>query len=264
MKIISPTNPKIKRLVKLKQRKRRDYAGLTLVDGLREIRRAQEAGITIRELYICPPLLEKFSSRSVVDEVYSWGVDVCEVSAAVFQKISFGDRHEGVAATVATKTFKLDATRLPQNPLIVVLENVEKPGNLGAILRTCDGAGVDALIVADETTDILNPNVIRASTGVVFSINVMQASAHQVKDFLTQHGISIVAATPKGSQDYFVQDFRQPTAFILGAEDKGLSDFWLQASDVQVVIPMTGKADSLNVSTTAAILVYEALRQRNK
>ncbi len=241
----------------------RDQAGLTIVDGLREVLRAREAGLVIEELFFCPVLLKNFAGQEAVDNVLAWAGESCEVSEGVFEKICFGDRKEGVVAVVRQKAFSLDASGLSSHPLIVVLENVEKPGNLGAILRSCDGAGVDAVIVADKKTDILSPNVIRASTGVVFSMNVMQGEPQQVKDFLKENNIKIIAATPQAKQAYFSVDLKGAVAFVLGAEDKGLSEFWLKEADAQVSIPMRGKADSLNVSNTAAILVYEALRQRH-
>ena len=262
MKITSAANPKIKRAAKFKNRKMRDQTGLTVIDGFREVLRAREAGLFFEELYVCPELLEKFGGQRAVDLVASWGIEICEVSIPVFEKICFGDRKEGIVAVARAKKFLLDATALPENPLVVVLENVEKPGNLGAVLRSCDGAGVNAVIIADTGADILNPNVIRASTGTVFSMNVMQATPLQVRDFLKANRIAIAAAVPQGQQTYFLTDFKGPVAFVLGAEDTGLSSLWLDSADVRVTIPMLGKADSLNVSNTAAILIYEALRQR--
>lgn len=262
MHISSVTNPKIKRVVKLKQRQARDEQDLTVVDGLREVLRAKEAGVTLEEVYICPALLEKFFGQNAIDALVSEAREVVEVSAAVFEKICFGERKEGIVAIARVKKKSLDAAVLPKDPLVVVLDQVEKPGNLGAILRSCDGAGVDAVIVADTTTDIFSPNVIRASTGVVFSMTVAQGSPDDVKDFLKKNKIKIFAAAPQANQAYFSVDLTGPSAFVLGAEDKGLSDFWLEEADERIAIPMRGKADSLNVSTTAAILVYEALRQR--
>ncbi|MEW5894257.1 MAG: RNA methyltransferase [Candidatus Omnitrophota bacterium] len=262
VKITSPSNPKIKRLVKLKNRKTREQSGLSLVDGFREVSRAREAGLLFEEFYICPELLNAFGGQKLVDEINSWRLEPTGVSAGVFEKISFGERKEGVIAVIRTPRFPLDAAALPPDPLIVVLENIEKPGNLGAILRTCDAAGVDAVIIADTKTDILNPNVIRASTGIVFSSIIMQATGLQVRDFLKQNGCQILAATPAGKQSHFLTDLRGGIAFVLGSEDQGLSQMWLDSADVLVAIPMKGKADSLNVSATAAVLVYESLRQR--
>lgn len=236
---------------------------MTSVDGLREVSRAREAGVAFEELYVCRELLERFAGQQAVDQIFSWGIEICEVSRMVMEKMSYGDRHEGVLAVIRIKNFLLSSENLQATPLIVVLENVEKPGNLGAILRSCDGAGVDAVMVADPKADIWNPNVIRASTGVVFSMAVMQGTLLQVRDFLKAHQIKIVAATPSGKHTYFSSDLKGPVAIVLGAEDKGLSDFWIDSADFEVSIPMRGKADSLNVSISAAVLVYEALRQRN-
>ena len=263
MKISSSSNQKIKDVVKLKQRQYRDEKGVALIDGFREVSRAYQAGWKIEEIFLCPELLMKFSGQKSLDEVRGWGLNICEVSENVFEKVAFGDRKEGVVAVIQSRAFPLNPAFLSDNPFIVVLENVEKPGNLGAILRTCDAAGVDVVIVADTRTDILNPNVTRASTGTVFSMNIMQGAGPQVRDFLREKKIRVIATTPDAQQSHFDADLKGAIAFILGAEDKGVSDFWLKEADARISIPMSGKADSLNVSTTAAILVYEALRQRN-
>lgn len=261
MNITSAANQKIKQIAKLKQRKAREQEGLTVVDGLREVMRAHEAGV-VKEVYICREMLTQFCGEVNAGETAAQGADLYFVSDAVFQKISFGDRNEGIVAVVQTKELPLDASRLPDNPLVVVLEGVEKPGNLGAVLRACDGAGVDAVIAADARTDFFNPNVIRASTGVVFSMTMMQGTSEDVQKFLKSRNIRIVAAAPSGKKNYCSVDMTGPTACVLGTEDKGLSDFWLNTADELVSIPMRGKADSLNVSAAAALLVYEALRQR--
>jgi len=260
--ITSMTNPRVKKIVKLKHRKYRDLFGLTVVDGLREVRRAYQSGIELDEIFVCFDDLKNFGGQAVCDEVRSWGRELVEVSASVFEKMCFGDRTEGILATCRIPRQGLEPTALKADSLIVILDQIEKPGNLGAILRSCDGAGVDAVIVTDLRTDIYNPNVIRSSTGTIFSMTVMQASAFETCQFLKERKIRIIAATPDGRQIYYMTDLTGAVAIVLGSEDKGLSDLWVQQADIQMSIPMLGKADSLNVSNTAAILVYEALRQR--
>ncbi len=262
MKITSLSNPKVKRAVRLRERRAREEMGLTLVDGYREIARARAAGWSLDEVYVCPEIFERFAGQEAASAIASWGLETHIVPEHVLAKICFGDRREGIAALVRVKPCPLSADRLSDRPLVVVIEGVEKPGNLGAIVRSCDGAGVDAVIVADTKADIFNPNVIRASTGTIFSMATMQAASNEVRDFLRQQRMSIIAAVPHARQVYFSADFRQPVAIVFGAEDTGLSRFWMDAADAQVAIPMRGQADSLNVSNTAAVLVYEAMRQR--
>lgn len=260
--ITSTANPRVKNIGKLKHRKYRDLFGLTVIDGLREVRRAHQSGAQIEEVIVCFDLLEAFGGQEACDEVRSWGRELTEVSRLVCEKMCFGDRAEGILAKCRIPQFSLSPEGLGASPLIVVLDGIEKPGNLGAILRSCDGAGVDAVILTDPRTDVYNPNVIRSSTGTVFCAKVMQASASQAYAFLKRLNARIIAASPDGKQSYFTTDLTGAVALVLGSEDLGLSDLWMQQADEKVSIPMRGKADSLNVSTTAAILVYEALRQR--
>ncbi len=260
--ISSTANPRIKHVGKLKHRKYRDLFGLTVIDGFRELQRAHASRAEIDEIFVCFDILESFGGQTACDEVRSWGRELTEVSRLVFEKMCFGQRAEGVLGTCRVAKHILSENGLTSGPLIVVLDQLEKPGNLGAILRSCDGAGVDAVILADSRTDVYNPNVIRSSTATVFSMRIMQASISEAYDFLRKLSIKIIAATPDGRQSYDTTDLRGAVALVLGSEDKGLRDFWVQHADVRMSIPMRGKADSLNVSNTAAILVYEALRQR--
>ncbi len=261
--ITSLSNPHLKKIAKLKQRRYRDELGLTVVYGLRELRRAYRAGVQIDALYVCRDILADFGGDEAYREAASWGAALYEVSPEVFAKISFGDRREGLLGVCRIPEVVLTAEGLPSDPIVVVLDGLEKPGNIGAVLRSCDAAGVDLVIAADTKTDLYNPNVVRASTGTVFSIRVVQADRETAHDFLKGRSIRMIAATPAGSVRYDETDLAHGgVAFILGAEDAGLSDFWITRADLQAVIPMRGEADSLNVSVTAAILVYEALRQR--
>lgn len=190
-------------------------------------------------------------------------IEFVEVSDKVMGKLAYGERHESIIALAKTPVLTLKDLKLSNHPLIVVLESLEKPGNLGAILRTCDGVGVEAVLVCDPKTDIYNPNVIRSSTGVVFSIPVVCATYEGIFSFLRSKKIKICASQPQGQKLYTQADFKGSWALVLGSEDKGLSEVWSTCADVTVKIPMKGHADSLNVSISAAIILYEALRQRS-
>ena len=265
IKITSLHNPQLKKIIQLREHKTRQLTGLTIVEGLREISRlkeAQAAGVLFEELFVCRGFLKKDGKKDLVKEIELQGIPVAEVSKEIYAKISFGDRLEGLLAVCRPKFFTLEELQLRKIPLIVVAEGLEKPGNLGAILRTCDAAGVDGLLVCDGQTDIYNPNVIRASLGTVFGVRVVQSTQKDALKFLKDSNIQICAATPQAATSYFQMNFKGPAAIVLGSEEKGLSDFWLNHADRKVKIPMRGKADSLNVSATAAIVVYEALRQR--
>ena len=261
MKISSATNPRIKQIVKFKDRKDRREKGLTIVEGIREIAVARQSAIIFKEYYVCPEILSRYVKKDFFSEINAQKIPVYEIPKEIFSKISFGDRQEGIVAVVEPKPWRLNDIKVAPQNVFVVVENVEKPGNLGAILRTCDAAGVAALLIADTSTDIYNPNVIRASLGTVFSLSVVQASAAEILSFLKQKRIRIVAASPQAKMDYTQVRFKWPLAFVVGNEHEGLSDLWLKAADDQMRIPMQGKADSLNVSVSAAVLVYEAMRQ---
>ncbi len=263
--ITSLQNPHLKKVIQLREHKTRRETGLTIVEGLREVSRlkeAQETGVEFKELFVCREFLKDHGKEDFVKTIKAQGVSIFEVTKEVYAKISFGDRREGLLAVCHPKILTLRDVPVKKVPLIMVVEALEKPGNLGAILRTCDGAGVDGLLVCDGQTDIYNPNVIRASLGTVFSVPVVQSTQAEILKFLSDRKIEICAATPEATKTYFETNFKVPTAIVLGSEEKGLSDFWLEAADRQIKIPMHGKADSLNVSTTAGILIYEALRQR--
>ena len=263
--ITSPQNPKLKRIIQLRERKHRQATGLTIVEGLREIFQLQEAsesGVLTEELFVCPELLTHADQKSLVKKIEARGVSIFEVKKEIYAKISFGDRLEGLLAVCRPKILTLKDLQLSKVPLILAVEQLQKPGNLGAILRTADAAGIDGLIVSDGQTDIYNPNVIRASLGAVFSVRVVESTQKETLKFLKDRDIEIYAATPQGTKSHFDTNFKGPSAIVLGSEEKGLSDFWLEAATDKINIPMYGKVDSLNVSTTAGILIYEALRQR--
>ena len=261
-KITSVKNEGIKKVLELRDRKGRDASGLTLIDGMREISAAIKADIGIQRLYICPDLLGTESLEALTRYGSQRSVEILETTKVVFEKMAFGDRNEGVIAVAKPGTPKIDGLRLGKNPLVVIIEQVEKPGNLGAILRTCDAAGVDAVLVCDARTDIYNPNVIRSSLGAVFTVKTASGTNDEALKFLKANKIKIAGTFPDATVSYERHDYRTPSAIVLGSEQAGLSNFWHEHSDVKINIPMRGQVNSLNVSATAAIVIYEAIRQR--
>jgi TrmH family RNA methyltransferase len=259
MDIISPGNPRIKHLVKLRDdKKTRKNDGLMLVEGYDEIQLALSAGHTPQTLLSAPEIV----SRQLVVP----STENLTVSRAAFEKISYRENPDGWLAVfpIPQTTFESLESAGPrvETPLIIVAESIEKPGNLGAILRTADAAGVDALLVCDARADAWNPNVVRASRGAVFSVPIVECDTASAWEWLKGRGMRLVAASPAGDEIYSNVDLRPPTAVVVGTEDKGLSDFWMRNADVKVKIPMMGKVNSLNVSVSTALILYEAVRQR--
>lgn len=264
MEIESPANPRIRAAAALRERRERDRSGLTLVDGLRESIRALEAGVATELALISPPLLNGAGAEQLRALLRDRGIETVEVSPRAFGRVAFGDRNDGVVLVARAPTTDLAAIRFREgdDPLVVVTEDIEKPGNLGAILRSADGAGVSA-VVAVGGTDLFNPNVIRASTGTVFSVPLAAAPADAALHWLREHGLRIVAAKVDASRLHTAADLTGPLAIVLGNEASGLSDAW-DAPDVESLrLPMLGVADSLNVSVAGAVLLYEARRQRD-
>ena len=262
--ITSRSNPRILAVAALRDRRERDRQGLTVVDGTREIRRALEAGAAIIEVFVCEPLLAGPDARAALDAIAARDVPSTTVSAPVFERLAFGERAEGLIAVVRIPDLDLARLILPADPLIAVIEGVEKPGNVGAILRSADGAGVDALIVASPRTDPFNPNAIRASAGTIFSVPLAVATSEATLAWLRASGVRAIATRVGAAATYTDTDLRGPVAIVLGAEADGLSAVWT-GEDVETVgIPMRGIADSLNVSVSAALLLYEARRQRDR
>ena len=261
--LASPSNPRIRAAVRLRDRRERDATGLTLVDGARELRRALDARVDVVEAFVCEPLLAGEDARAVLDALRRRDVTVTTTTELAFAKLAFGDRSEGLVAVVRAPSLALADLVVPAEPLIVVIEGVEKPGNVGAVLRSADGAGVDAVIAASPRTDLANPNVIRASAGTIFSVPMAAASTDDVRRWLLDRGIRIVAARVDGALDYTSADLTGAVAIVLGSEAEGLTGTWAGADIVTIRLPMLGIADSLNVSVSAAILAYEARRQRD-
>jgi TrmH family RNA methyltransferase len=260
-KITSVQNAGVKRVMRLRGKKGRDAKNLTIVEGVRELRQAFQAGLRIPAVYFCREGIY-WCPVEFIAELEAKGLKLYDTSCTVFDKIVYGDRTEGILGLVEPPERKLDGLKLQKDPLVVVLESVEKPGNLGAVLRTADGAGADALIVCDEKTDLFNPNVIRASLGTIFSVPTVSCSNQAALQFLRGQGIKIIAAVVGAQEEYFKKDLKAGCAIVLGSEQDGLSDFWMKNADEKVCIPMSGKVDSLNVSVSAAVLVYEVVRQR--
>lgn len=253
--ITSLQNPKVKNLVKLSEKSsERRSQNLIIVEGQREIQIAVDAGFNIEQLYFCESLganQSQFISKSYF-----------EISKEVFSKIAYRENSDGYIAVLQPNYFSLENLNLPQNPFIIILESVEKPGNLGAILRTADAANIDALIVCDPKTDIYNPNAIRSSIGCVFSVPIVTSTSQEVFEWLKNKRINSYAAALTATKEYTEINFKESSAIIMGTEATGLTPFWLENADEQIKIPMLGKIDSLNVSTSTAILTFEALRQR--
>ena len=260
--LTSFANPRVKAATALRDRRERDRAGLTLVDGAREVRRALDAGIEVVEAFVCEPLLAGPDARAALDALRPRGVAIQPTSESVFAKLAFGERAEGILAVVRIPSTALADLALPDDPLIVVIEGVEKPGNVGAVLRSADGAGADAVVAASPRTDLFNPNAIRASAGTIFTVPTAAAATPDVLAWLRDSGVRIVAARVGAGRPYTETGLTGPLAIVLGAEADGLTDAWTADGIEAVNLPMLGVADSLNVSISAAILLYEARRQR--
>lgn len=264
IEISSFSNPRIKTINKLRKRGHRDKAGLMIIEGYREITRALSANVKVQELYYAPDLFQQDDINDIIDQCEQSDIKLFECSKEIFEKISYRDTPDGLLALAPQISNTIEVLKqLKENPLIVVAETVEKPGNLGSILRSADGAGVDAVIICDRCTDINNPNVVRASTGTLFSVPVVETSSEETIEWLQKNNFVIVATTPHTDNLYTDIDMTGPTAIVVGTEKDGLSDKWLNQHNSEVKIPMFGIADSLNVSTATTILLYEALRQRS-
>ena len=262
--IDSPQNPRVKTAVKLRKGKIRKELKQTLVEGCREICRAFDSGWAFTELYFCPDLYLSVDEDQLVEKIRKSGVPVFICSETAFRKMSYRDTPDGMMALSPLVGKTLDELILPENPLILIAEDLEKPGNLGTILRTADATGVDAVIACDHKTDLNNPNVIRASIGTIFFMPVSEATTEETFKWLEENNIQSLAAVPGAHQEYTDINMSGGTAIVVGAEDEGLTEAWKKGATEKVGIPMLGKNDSLNVSTAAAIMLYEAVRQRRK
>jgi TrmH family RNA methyltransferase len=261
--INSRHNERFRAALALRDSRERRERGLLLIDGIREIARALTADVALVEAWVARERVTDVGSHEALAAVEASGAPIVEATPELLAKLAYGDRAEGIVAIAATPPTELGRLVLPPEPLLVVIEGVEKPGNLGAIVRSADGAGADAVIVADLAADPWNPNAIRASTGTVFSVPLAVCSSTEAREALAARAVRLVASDPDGDQPYHGVDLRGAVAVVLGAEATGLSDAWDGPDVVRARIPMHGVADSLNVSATAAVLLFEARRQRS-
>ncbi|REJ66413.1 MAG: RNA methyltransferase [Planctomycetota bacterium] len=260
--LTSARNDRVKAASQLRRRKHRKQQDRTLIDGVREIATALDAGVEIDEVFLFPPLCRTDAATELLERLEQLPAIRYRVTRPLFEKLAFGERTEGVLAVARTPQRSLDAIELPERPLVLVLEAVEKPGNLGAVLRSAEATGCAAVVLADGQTDLYNPAAIRASLGAVFCLAVAEATSEEVLDWLREQSLQIFAARVDGSVPYTGIDFTGPAAIVLGSEEAGLTSKWMADDVTPIHLPMRGRVDSLNVSTTAAVLAYEAQRQR--
>lgn len=260
--ITSLQNPRVKQLVHLRDKPQRDKSARFIIEGYRELFRATQAGQQIEALFICPELFLGSNERELIHTLKGTGTRIFETPEKVFRKISYRDRPDGLVSVAIQQRRTLADLPLTDNPFFVVAEAIEKPGNLGTILRSSDAVGADGVIVCDRCTDIYNPNVVRASVGTLFTVPVVEANSQETIAWLKNQGIAILAATPSAEKEFTAIDMRRPLAIAVGTEQLGLSEQWMSQADLQVRIPMCGIADSLNVAMATTLLLYEALRQR--
>lgn len=260
-RITSLQNPAVKRIVQLAKPRERREQGLFVLEGARELGLALDAGYQPVSVYLCQ---EVYAHSEYPDLIKRLDPErLTGITPAIFEKVAYREHSDGIIALMKPANHVLTALQLPKNPFVIVLEAVEKPGNLGAILRTADAAKASAVIVCDPNTDVYNPNVIRSSIGCLFSVPVGVASSEDTRCWLKEKGIKVYAAELTAAQWYHETDFTQPSAIIMGTEADGLTPFWLEAADARIKIPMRGAIDSLNVSVSAAVLTFEAMRQRS-
>ena len=264
--ISSVDNPHVKQVLHLREKRERDKSGLFLIEGYRELLRATESAIVIKELFICPELFLGSNEPALIKKIKDFNGHIITCSEKVFSKISYRDRPDGLLATAVQMRYSLEYLQKKlisvKAPLLVIAEAVEKPGNLGTILRSADGAGAHAVIVSDRCTDIYNPNVVRSSVGTLFTLPVLESTTEELLSWLKKQKITILSAMPQARSLYTEVDMTGPIAIVMGTEQLGLSKRWKEEADIQVRIPMQGMADSLNVAQACTLLLYEAARQR--
>lgn len=267
LEITSMQNPKVKLALGLTDRRDRDKSGLFLIEGFREMTRALQGGVVIEQVFFSESLFLGHNEPALLEELRKKGAVLFSCKEAVFRKISYRDRPDGLVAiarqmNTSFENFSRDFSS--DNPFLLVAEGIEKPGNLGTILRSCDAVGVDAAIVCDRCTDLFNPNVVRASVGTLFTQPVVDAKGEELLAWCKKKKIQVVAATPQAEKEFTETDLSGPVAILVGTEQLGLSKLWMESADIQVSIPMRGAADSLNVATATTLLLYEVLRQRKQ
>lgn len=262
--IESRQNERIKNLVKLRERKHRDRQERFLVEGLRELRHALKAGYEIECLYFCPELFPSEAHETFIQSIRrEQQVEaLVRVSESAFVKGAYREGPDGIIAVGKQQSHSIHDLNAGASPLLLVLEGIEKPGNLGAILRSADGAGSDAIILVDCVLDIYNPNAIRSSQGLIFALPIICMERGALSSWLGEKQIRVISTTPDTEQAHWDLDYRGGSALFFGSESHGLSDYWLECADDKIRIPMAGSADSLNVAAAAAVCLYEAIRQR--
>lgn len=256
--ITSVQNPYIKSLLLLQDKaKARKQSGTFLIEGQREISLAIKGGFKIETILFLPELILEKQLKE-----FGTQINLIEISREVYQKLAYRDTTEGVLAVAKTKSLQLSDLKLSENPLILVAESPEKPGNIGALLRTADAANLDAVIIANPKSDLYNPNIVRSSVGCLFTNQIATGSTLEIIRFLNENKIDFYCATLQNSTSYHTQDYTNPTALVVGTEATGLTEEWRKAAKQNIIIPMQGEVDSMNVSVAAAILIFEAKRQR--
>jgi TrmH family RNA methyltransferase len=260
--ITSLQNPRVKNLVRLRDRGPRDEQGVFLVEGYRAISRALERKAELRELYFSRDWFIGKNEDALLKQAKAAGAELVELGKNALAKAAYRDRPEGLLGVASQWHLKPEELGISREPFLLVVESIEKPGNLGTILRSADAAGVDGVIVCDPVTDLFNPNVVRSSTGVLFSVPVAMATTPEVISFLKDRGVTTVATTPSASLRYSDCNLRGPLAIVMGSEQFGLSQAWFDACDERVFIPMAGQADSLNVAMATIVTLFESVRQR--
>jgi TrmH family RNA methyltransferase len=256
--ITSAQNPKIKNIVALEKARERKSQNLFIIEGTKELSLAVETKYKINSVFFCPEIIEAQYLLTVVKHEQL----LIPVEQAVFNKIAYRESTGGIIALAEQKQHALENLTLSKNPLLLILEAVEKPGNLGAVLRTADAAGIDAVIICDQLVDFYNPNVIRSSVGCVFTNQIASAPTERAIEWLKKNKINVYCTYLKASKPYFEIDYTHPAAIVMGTESQGLSNKWIENADANIIIPMQGKIDSMNVSTAAAVVIFEAARQR--
>lgn len=262
--VTSPSNPRLKEVLALRRRRTREEQGRTVVEGFEELALALDAGVVPVTVLHCPELmLEPREQGALVARARDLGASTLRLSRSAFEKVAYREGPDGFLAVVPVAGVAIEDLVLPANPLVLVVEGLEKPGNLGAVLRTADAGGVAAVVAASPVTDWGNPNVVRASKGTVFSVPVATASTGEVLAWLRRNGIRLVATTPATETAHTEVDYRGAVAVAIGTEKEGLTEQALRGADERVAIPMAGRVNSLNAATAAAVVVYEAIRQRS-
>lgn len=259
LEITSLKNPRLKFLSSLEKAKERRELGLFIAEGIREISLAQQSGFEIETFYICPEIFKQDKNYPIDLE----SKDVLLLPLDLFSKVAYRENTGGIIAIVKTKNVGIQNLPFREKGLYLILEKVEKPGNIGAMLRTADAAGLDGVIVCDPATDFFNPNVVRSSVGCLFTVPIASATNDEVFSWCEKNKIQICATALTASKNYTSVDYAKSSAILMGSESEGLSDFWISKANERIIIPMHGKIDSMNVSNAAAVVIYEALRQRS-